>query len=134
VAKYLASYIGAGLAFVLMDACWLTFMGPRLYRPVLGELLADNVRIAPAILFYVIYVIGLVVLAVRPALQSGSWIQAAVLGGLLGLVAYGAYDFTNGAILKSWSWSITVADIGWGVVASATGAVVGFWAARQFAR
>jgi uncharacterized membrane protein len=132
--KYFASYIGSGLAFVLMDACWLTLMGPKLYRPVLGDLLADNVRIAPAVCFYLIYVIGLVVLAVRPAIRSGSWTEAAMLGGLLGLVAYGAYDFTNGAILKSWSWTITFADIGWGIVASATGAVVGFWAARQFAR
>jgi uncharacterized membrane protein len=132
--KYLASYIGSGLAFVLMDACWLTLMGPKLYRPVLGDLLADNVRIAPALCFYVIYVIGLVVLAVRPALRSESWTEAAALGGLLGLVAYGAYDFTNGAILKNWSWTITFADIGWGIVASAVGAGVGFWAARQVAQ
>ena len=80
MAKYLASYAGAGLAFVLMDACWLTLMGPKLYRPILGDLLADNVRLAPAVCFYIVYVIGLVVLAIRPALRSGSWPEAAGLG------------------------------------------------------
>jgi uncharacterized membrane protein len=131
--RYLVSYVGAALAFVLMDACWLTLMGPKLYRPVIGDLLADQVRIVPAVLFYALYVVGIVALAVRPALRSGSWMEAAVLGGLLGLVAYGAYDLTNGAILKQWSWTITVSDMIWGMLASAVGAVVGFWSATKVA-
>ena len=131
--RYLAGYGGAAVAFVVLDACWLTLMGPKLYRPVIGDLLADQVRVLPAMCFYALYVAGLVALAVRPALKSGAWTEALVLGAILGLVAYGTYDLTNGAILKTWSWTITLADMAWGAVASGAGAVVGFWVATKVA-
>lgn len=131
--RFLAAYGGAAVAFVALDACWLTFMGPKLYRPVIGDLLADQVRILPAVCFYALYVGGIVVLAVRPALKSGAWTEALVLGAILGLVAYGTYDLTSGAILKTWSWTITLSDMAWGMVASGAGAVVGFLAASKVA-
>ena len=131
--RYLLAYGAALIAFVLMDASWLTVMGSKFYKPVLGDMMLDKVRLVPAACFYLVYGLGIVVLAVRPALKSGSWAEAAVIGAVLGLVAYGTYDFTNAAILKSWSWTITCSDIAWGMVASSAGAVVGFLAASKVA-
>jgi len=96
----------------------------------IGELLADKVRIAPAVTFYCLYVLGVFILAVRPAMKSGQWTDAMWLGLVLGVVAYGCYDLTNQATLKVWSTNITLIDLTWGALLSATGAVAGFFASR----
>jgi uncharacterized membrane protein len=132
--KYLAGFGGAALAIVVLDALWLTFAGPRIYRPMIGEILADKVRMAPAVVFYCLYVLGIFVLAVRPAIRSGQWTEALWLGLIVGLVAYGCYDLTNQATLKVWSINITLIDIAWGALLSATGAVAGFFASRLLAK
>ena len=132
--RYLAGFGGAALAIVVLDALWLTFAGPRIYRPMIGEILADKVRMAPAVVFYCLYVLGIFVLAVRPAIRSGQWTEALWLGLIVGLVAYGCYDLTNQATLKVWSINITLIDIAWGALLSATGAVAGFFASRLLAK
>ena len=76
--KYLAAYGGTALALVILDALWLTFAGPKLYRPIIGEILADKVNFGPAVVFYFLYVFGVVMLAVRPAMASGKWTEALV--------------------------------------------------------
>lgn len=132
--KYLYGYFATAIAFVILDALWLTFVGPKLYKPVIGEIMTGQVRIAPAIIFYVLYIAGIQVLAVRPALASGSWVEAAVLGAVLGLVAYGTYALTDQAILKVWATKLTVLDMMWGAVATSAGAVAGMLAASRLAR
>ncbi len=132
--KHLAAFGGTALALVVLDAFWLTFAGPKLYRPIIGEILADKVSLVPAVCFYVIYVFGVTVLAVRPALASGRWQEAAILGLVLGVVAYGAYDFTNQATLKVWATRITVIDLAWGAFLTAAGALAGFFASRLVSR
>jgi uncharacterized membrane protein len=132
--KYVAAYGGTALALVVLDAIWLTLAGPKIYRPIIGELLSDRVRMAPAVAFYFLYVLGVVVLAVRPAMKSGRMTEALVLGVILGVVAYACYDLTNQATLKVWSTSITLIDLTWGAFLSATGAVAGFYASRLVAR
>lgn len=128
--KYVAAFGGTAAVLVVLDALWLTFAGPKLYRPIIGELLADDVRLAPAIAFYFLYVTGVVVLAVRPAMKSGQWVEALWLGLALGVVAYACYDLTNQATLKVWSIRITLIDLTWGAFLSATGALAGFFASR----
>ena len=132
--KHLAAFGGTALALVVLDALWLTFAGPKLYRPIIGEILADKVSFGPAIAFYVLYVFGVTVLAVRPALASGKWTEALILGVILGVVAYGAYDLTNQATLKVWSTKITLMDLAWGAFVTAAGAVAGFFASRLVSR
>jgi uncharacterized membrane protein len=128
----LAGTYGATLvAFAALDAAFLTFMGPKLHRPVLGDLLADKVSIGPAALFYLLFGIGLVALAVIPAKD---WRHAALLGGLMGLVAYGTYDLTNQATLARWSSVITAVDMAWGALASAVGAAAGRLAMTALSR
>lgn len=82
-------------------------------------------------LFYVIHVAAIVILAVRPALASGSWKEAALLGAVLGLAAYGAYALTDHSIMKVWDIRLTLADMAWGTVASALAGTAAFFAARQ---
>ncbi len=132
--RYLIAYCATALTFMACDACWLTFAGPMIYKPVLGQILADKVDLGAAIAFYVIYIAGLVVFAVRPALAAQDWRTAAVSGLLLGLFAYATYDFTNQATLRVWSLRITLADLAWGMALSALASTVGFLAASRVAR
>ncbi len=118
------AYLTTFVAFVAIDFVWLSFMGERLYRPVLKDLLAPEFRIAPAVVFYLAYAAGLVWFVVLPALGSDGWRPALVNGALLGLFAYATYDLTNQATLREWSTLLTVADMCWGAVASAAACLV----------
>ncbi|WP_164118019.1 DUF2177 family protein [Sphingorhabdus sp. Alg239-R122] len=125
--KYLIAYFAVAIAFGILDSIWLSKMGPNLYRPILGDLLADQFRIIPAAIFYVLYIAGIVIFAVHPAFRSGEWVTALIYGGLLGFFCYATYDLTNYATLKTWSTKITVLDIIWGTFATGTAAAIGTW-------
>ncbi|HAV49552.1 MAG TPA: DUF2177 domain-containing protein, partial [Brevundimonas sp.] len=109
--KYLIGYLGTGLAFAIIDAVWLTTVGPKLYRPTLDEVLADQFALGPAIAFYLIYIAGIMILAISPAVRDGGWTQALTTGAILGFLCYATYDLTNQATLKVWATHITLADI-----------------------
>ena len=129
--KYLAAYLGAGVAFALIDADWLTTEGPRLYRPALDEVLADRFNLPAAVAFYLVFIAGVLMLAILPAVREGvGWTRALANGAMLGFVAYATYDLTNQATLKVWSLKVTLADIGWGTVLTACAAAAGFAAYR----
>ena len=130
--KWIVAYLGAGVTFGVLDALWLRWAGPNLYRPAFGELLAPSFRPAPAIVFYLLYVAALVWFAVRAGHAHGG-IGAAVLNGaLLGAICYATYDLTNQATMKVWPAHITLIDIAWGAFASAAAAATGCWAAVKF--
>ena len=102
-------------------------MGPLLYRPVLGDILLDSLRIGPAIAFYALFPVGIVMFCVLPALKADSAISALVYGLVFGAIAYATYDLTNYATLKNWNLQITMIDIAYGAFASglaAAGAVI----------
>jgi uncharacterized membrane protein len=134
VIRLLIAYAVTAAAFCALDFTWLSLMGPRLYKPEIGELLAGSVRGGAAIAFYVIYIGGLVFFAVRPALTGNSWHAAALNGAVLGLISYATYDLTNQATLRVWSTKVTVADLLWGIFASALAATVGFAVTARLAR
>lgn len=129
----IVAYLAAGIAFLIVDAIWLTAMADTLYRPLLGDKLEPHFKLAPAICFYLIYIAGIVFFAVMPALQGGGLAKAALNGAVLGLVAYATYDLTNQATLRDWPLAITLADIPWGAFVTATGASAGFLVASRFA-
>ena len=114
----IAAYVATAVVFLILDAGWLGLVGPRLYKPEIGAILSDKVRLAPAIVFYLLYVAGLVWFCVAPNL-GGDWKRAALNGAVLGLVAYGAYDLTCAATMRVWSTKVTLADLAWGAFASA---------------
>ena len=123
--NYVLAYIATGLVFAGLDAVWLTLTASRLYRPALQEIMADRVHVAPALAFYLLYILGLIIFAVAPGLAAGRWSIALLRGALFGLFTYMTYDLTNQATLKVWSVSITMADLCWGTVASALAAALG---------
>ena len=131
---YVAAYFAALLTFGVLDGGWLTLVGPKLYKPILGPLLADKVAIAPAVLFYLLYIGGVLALAIAPAAREGVVSRAAINGAILGFIAYATYDLTNAATLKIWSWKITAADVGWGLFATAAAASVGCLVLQKLAR
>lgn len=124
----IVAYVAAAVTALILDAIWLGLAVPRLYRPQIGHLLADQPNFVFAGLFYLIYVVGIVVFAVLPAADRGSWQTAVALGALLGLVAYGTYDFTNLATLRDWPLSLTLVDLAWGTFLTAAAALAGYGA------
>lgn len=128
--RYAAAYLFTGLAFALIDSVWLKTMAPRLYQPILGDMLAPSFRLAPAVVFYVLYILGIQIFAVAPALADGRWQTALVNGAMLGFFCYMTYDLTNQATLAVWSTKITVLDICWGTFLTGSSALAGFVAVR----
>lgn len=130
------SHVATLIAFLAFDAVWLSRMADVLYRPTLGDMLVHDFRLAPALIFYAVYVVGLVHFGVRPGLSGGA-LTTVVDAALFGFVAYATYDLTNQATLKNWSTVLTVADLAWGTFASATAASIGrvvtLWAAPPVA-
>jgi len=128
--QWIAAYGGSALAMLAMDSAWLSFAAKRLYRPHLGDMLADGFRLPPAALFYFLYVGGIVFLAVMPGVEAGKWTVAATRGAALGFIAYATYDLTNQATLKQWSTTVTAVDMAWGTLLTAVAAAAGYIAAR----
>ena len=128
--KYVAAYLGAGLTFAAIDFVWLTTMTNRLYKPVIGPIMADKPDMKAAVAFYLISIAGTVFLAIAPALKEGNWTRAAITGAVLGFVAYATYDLTNQATLAVWQTKLTIIDLIWGTVLTATSATGGYFAAR----
>ncbi|WP_045836353.1 DUF2177 family protein [Hyphomicrobium sp. 99] len=114
---FLIGYVAFLIVFGLMDFAWLSTTVPKLYLPVLGDSAATNMRLAPAIVFYLFYAAGAVFFGALPGVSSGP--RTAFLCGLfLGAVAYGTYDLTNYATLRNWSLALTVVDMAWGALAT----------------
>ncbi|SDU01718.1 Uncharacterized membrane protein [Pseudomonas orientalis] len=126
--KTLFAYLGTLFTFLVLDGLWLgVLMGPT-YKSLLGALMLDQPRLLPAVVFYLLYVLGCVIFVVLP---SASWQRAARLGALLGLVAYGTYDLSNWATLQGWSAGLAMMDMAWGTVLTAVCCTVGFLCAQR---
>lgn len=123
---YLVAYIAVLVVFGALDACWLTFMGPHVYRPTLGDILAPGLRVGPAIAFYLGYPIGVVVFGVLPGLRAEAATSAFLTAALFGALAYGTYDLTNYATLRNWTLQITFFDIIYGALLSGVAAIAAY--------
>lgn len=121
----LLAYASTAVVFLALDSIWLTTMADRLYRPALGRLMLDRFEVLPALAFYVVYIVGVLVFAVMPGLESRRWTTALGQGALLGFVAYATYDLTNQATLRGWPWRVTLADLCWGTFVTAAAAAAG---------
>ena len=119
---YAVAWLSTAIVFASIDALWVKLMTARLYRPLMGQHLAEHFNYAAAAAFYLLYVTGLVILVIAPAMEKRSLARAMIYGALLGLVAYGAYDLTNQASLRGWDMRLTLADMAWGAFASALAA------------
>jgi uncharacterized membrane protein len=129
--KVLLAYVGTLLAFLVLDGLWLGVLMAPTYRALLGPLMLDQPLLAPAAVFYLLYVSGCVVFVVLPA---QSWRRAARLGAFLGLVAYGTYDLSNWATLNGWSARLALMDMAWGAFATCLACTVGYLVATRKGR
>jgi uncharacterized membrane protein len=127
--RYLVAYIATAVVFFALDFCWLSLASGPIYRARLGEMLLARPNLGVAGVFYLLYVAGIVALAVVPSLGTAWW-SAGLAGLVLGLVAYGTYDFTNLATLRGWSLELSLIDLAWGTVLTGLAASVGHLAAR----
>jgi len=130
--QWIIAYLAAGVSFGILDALWLRWAGPNFYRPALGDLLAEQFRMGPALVFYLLYVAAMVWFAVRPGIVLGAP-HAVLNGALLGGIAYATYDLTNQATLKVWPVHVTLVDIAWGASATALACGIAAFAVRQMA-
>lgn len=109
-------FIIAAAIFGALDAIWLSLVANRFYKSQIGYILADKPNMVAAIIFYAIFIVGLVVFVINP---SDTALKALGLGALFGLVTYATYDLTNQATLAKWPVTLTIVDLIWGISASA---------------
>ncbi|MCJ7872139.1 DUF2177 family protein [Phaeobacter sp. J2-8] len=109
-------YLSTATVFLLLDAVMLKTVMKPLFEQHIGDWLLDDIRLRPAIVFYLFYVAGVLWFVSWPALRNGVHINALVGGAVLGAMAYGTYEFTNYATLRDWSVKMVVADVTWGAV------------------
>jgi uncharacterized membrane protein len=130
--QLIAAYVITAVLFGVLDAVWLGKMVPAVYRPEIGEMLMKGWRPTPALIFYALYMLGIQIFAVAPALKTGQWQTALLWGALFGFFCYMTYDLTNYATLKVWSLKVTILDIIWGTVATGVAAGATAWAVLTF--
>jgi uncharacterized membrane protein len=123
-------YLSALAVFLAIDLVWLGVVGRGFYQKHLGYLLAARTNWAAAIVFYLLFVAGLLVFAVQPGLQAGSLGRTLLLGAFYGLVTYATYDLTNLATVRDWPLILTVVDLTWGMVLSTAVSAAAFWAGQ----
>jgi uncharacterized membrane protein len=129
---YAIAFIFTAVVFLALDFVWLGFIAKDFYRTQLGPLMLEKPLLGVAIVFYLLYTIGIVGFAVAPALATDSWMRAMAAGALLGLVAYSTYDLTNLATLRGWSMKLSLVDVAWGTVVTSIAATAGYFSARGF--
>jgi uncharacterized membrane protein len=125
-------YLITALTFLVIDAIMLTLVMKPLFVRHLGEAMRDSPMIAPAGLFYLAYVAGLVFLVSVPALRDADPARAALHGAIIGAMAYGTYEFTSMSIMKNWSWSMVAVDTTWGAILTGFSAWAGVTLMMRF--
>jgi uncharacterized membrane protein len=116
--------------FFGIDMLWLGVVAKGFYREHLGHLLRPDVNWAAALIFYLLYIAGILIFATLPALEKQSLRQAVVMGALFGFFCYATYDLTNLATLKGWPVKVVLVDILWGMILTACVAAASFFIGR----
>lgn len=129
--QYLSIYLLTIPVFFLIDMLWLGLVASKFYKAQIGFLLGP-VNWPAAILFYLIYIVGIIIFAVHPALLAGSFSKAILFGALFGFFAYATYDFTNLATLKDWPLLVSMVDVLWGTILTSSVAGASYYLAKTF--
>ena len=117
--------------FLVIDFIWLTVIAKSLYAQHLGYLMAPKANLVAALIFYLLFVVGLQYFVLNPALLNGNWVSVLLSGMFFGLVTYATYDLTNLATVKDWPVLITVIDLAWGSFVSGITALLSFLVIRK---
>jgi uncharacterized membrane protein len=130
--RYAVAYVVTLVVFLGLDFSFVLGLAAPIYKQELGPLLLTSFKAAPSVLFYLIYMFGVVLFVIAPALKEGRWQRATMLGVAFGLVAYATYDLTNLGTMKGFSEKITLIDLTWGMVVTGVSSTVGYLAAKRF--
>ena len=125
--KIIISYLLTNLVFFAIDMVWLGFVAKNIYQKYLGALLSETVNWAAAIIFYLIFIVGIFIFVISPAVEKQSVVRAIVLGAIFGFISYATYDLTNFATLKGFPLNIVFIDLAWGATLTAMVSVAGYY-------
>ncbi len=128
---FLKLYLIALPIFLGIDFAWLTLIAKNFYAKQIGYLMAKNPNLLAAIIFYLIFIAGLVFFVITPALEKKTWLNALLAGAFFGLVTYATYDLTNLATVKNWPIIVTVVDLIWGTAVAAIVSVATYFIASK---
>lgn len=120
--------------FFAIDMIWLGFVAKNFYRSQIGFLMKPDINWVAAIVFYLIFITGLVLFVISPALEKGSWTHALLFGALFGFVCYATYDLTNLAVAKDWPLLVTIVDMIWGAVLAGSVSIVAYFIADKISK
>lgn len=129
---FFKSYSITFITFLIIDLIWLGVVAKDLYQKELGFIMAESTKWLPALIFYAIFIGGIIFFVINPALAKDSWKYALLVGLFFGLITYSTYDMTNLATLKDWPLKITLIDLVWGSTLGGATSVISFFIIRFF--
>lgn len=125
--KIIISYFLTTIVFFAIDMVWLGLVAKNIYQKYLGSLLSETVNWAAAIIFYLIFIVGIFIFVITPAIEKQSVLRAVVLGAIFGFISYATYDLTNYATLRGFPLTIVFIDLAWGAALTAMVSVAGYY-------
>jgi len=117
--------------FFIIDMVWLVLVAKKFYQEQIGFLMKPDINWFAAIIFYLLFIAGLVIFVISPAVEKHSWVHALIFGALFGLITYATYDLTNLATLKDWPLLVTVVDLIWGSVLASSISLITYLIANK---
>jgi uncharacterized membrane protein len=117
--------------FFVIDMVWLVLVAKKFYQDQIGFLMKPDINWFAAIIFYLLFIAGLVLFVISPAVEKHSWVHAILFGALFGLITYATYDLTNLATLKDWPLLVTVVDLIWGSVLASAISLISYLIANK---
>jgi uncharacterized membrane protein len=128
---FIKLFIIALPVFFVIDIVWLVLVAKKFYQEQIGFLMKPDINWFAAIIFYFLFIAGLVIFVISPAVEKHSWVHALIFGALFGLITYATYDLTNLATLKDWPLLVTVVDLIWGTVLASSISVITYFIANK---
>lgn len=129
---FIKLYFIALPVFLVIDAIWLGFIAKNFYREQIGFLMSPDINWSAAAVFYLLFIAGLILFVISPALEKKQWVDAMVMGALFGLVTYATYDLTNMATIKGWPAIVTIVDLVWGAAISSSVSLITYYIVTKF--
>ena len=130
VATIIYTYLAMTVTFLAVDLLWLGIVTKNFYQGQIDMLMKDSPNWTAALIFYALFIVGIMVFAVLPHYQKNSFAETLLYGALFGFFTYMTYELTNLAVLKDWPLPIVFVDIAWGVVLASVVSLAGYFVAR----
>lgn len=124
--NFIKIYLIAVPIFFLIDLTWLGLIAKNIYQKYMGHLMRPTPNWTAAVIFYLLFIVGLVIFAIYPAIRNNSWSYALFYGAMFGFFTYMTFDLTSLAVIKDWRWQIVIIDIIWGIVLSSLVSVLAY--------